>query len=101
MRCFCRSAAASVDLPDEGSPKRITCFDGIDRDEDTESRIEDHRSCGGSSGDAGRESSIVRVAAKVATRRVADALPLLEITIISHSHLSEFVLCYSVVHTRY
>lgn len=34
-------------------------MDGIERDEDTESRIEDHKSCGGASGVEARESSIV------------------------------------------
>ena len=36
-----------------------TCLAGIDRDEETESRIEDHKSCGGASGDVGRDSFII------------------------------------------
>jgi hypothetical protein len=46
-------------LPVDGWPKMSICFDGIERDEDTESRIEDHRSCGGASGVDDRESSII------------------------------------------
>ena len=38
------SAAAIVDLPVDDSPRIMTCFDGMDRDEETESRIEDHKS---------------------------------------------------------
>jgi hypothetical protein len=56
---FWRSADARVDLPDDGWPKMSICFEGIERDEDTESRIDDHKSCGGASGVDGRESSIV------------------------------------------
>jgi type 2A phosphatase activator TIP41 len=41
-----------------GSPRRRTCFDGIERDFETESRIEDHRSC---VGDAGLETVCVIV----------------------------------------
>jgi hypothetical protein len=55
---FWRSADARLDFPVDGWPKRTTCLDGIERDEETESRIEDHRSCGGASGVEGRESSI-------------------------------------------
>jgi hypothetical protein len=44
-----------VDLPDDGSPRSITFFDGMALEEDTESKIEDHRFC---SGDAGLESII-------------------------------------------
>ena len=33
-----------------GSPKRRICFDGIERDFETESRIDDHRSCVGETG---------------------------------------------------
>ena len=42
-------------MPVEGWPKIKTCFEGIDRDDETESRILDQRSCGGASGDSGRE----------------------------------------------
>ena len=33
-----------------GSPKRRICFEGVERDFETESRIEDHRSCVGETG---------------------------------------------------
>lgn len=52
---FCRGALASVDLPDEGCPRGSTCFVGMEREEDTESRILDQRSCGGASGEEGCE----------------------------------------------
>ena len=54
----CRSADASDDFPEDGSPRRMICLEGIEREEETESRIEDHRSCGGASGEEGREFSI-------------------------------------------
>ena len=41
---LCNNAAAKVDLPDDGCPSNRTCFEGIDREVDTESRIEDHKS---------------------------------------------------------
>lgn len=41
---FCSNAAAKLDLPDDGCPSNSTCFEGMDRDEDTESKIEDHKS---------------------------------------------------------
>ena len=49
----------TVDLPEEGSPRIITCLDGMEREDETESKIEDQRSCGGSSGDPGRDPSIL------------------------------------------
>ncbi|KAF5321921.1 hypothetical protein D9619_000569 [Psilocybe cf. subviscida] len=62
---FCSSTAglfdradAIVDLPDEGCPKMSTCFAGIERDEETESRMDDHKSCGGASGVEAREISM-------------------------------------------
>ena len=59
---FWSSAAASVDLPLAGWPRMSTCLEGMEREEETESRMLDQRSCGGASGDEGRElSSIVRV----------------------------------------
>jgi hypothetical protein len=36
-----------------------TCFDGIERVEETESRIEDHKSCGGASGVDDLDASMV------------------------------------------
>ena len=47
-----------VDFPVDGSPRTITCFEGMDREEETESRIEDHKSCGGS-GVEERDASII------------------------------------------
>ena len=58
-RALCSSADVNVDFPVDGSPSRRICFAGIDRDEDTESKMDDHRSCGGASGDDGREPSIL------------------------------------------
>lgn len=58
---FWRSADARRDLPEEGGPRRRTCLEGIEREEETESKIEDHKSCGGAAGVDGRESSIVQV----------------------------------------
>lgn len=55
------SAAASVDLPDDGSPRMSSCFAGIEREDETESRMEDHRSCGGASGELGLESFMVSI----------------------------------------
>ena len=55
---FWRSADARRDLPEAGWPRRRTCFEGIARVEDTESSIEDHRSCGGAAGVAGRDSMV-------------------------------------------
>ena len=52
---FCRRAAARLDFPEDGSPRRMICFEGIEREEETESRMDDHKSCGGASGDEGRE----------------------------------------------
>lgn len=50
-----------VDLPEDGSPRMITFFEGIAREDDTESRMDDHKCC---SGDAGRSSSIFRDVAR-------------------------------------
>ena len=41
---LCNNAAAKVDFPDDGCPSNRICFEGIDRDVDTESKIEDHKS---------------------------------------------------------
>jgi len=48
-RGFCRSAETRADFPEDGWPSKMICFAGIERDEDTESRMEDQRSCGGAS----------------------------------------------------
>ena len=56
---FCKSPETRVDFPDEGSPRRMICFEGIERVDETESRMEDHRSWGGASGDEGRELSML------------------------------------------
>lgn len=48
-----------MDFPDDGSPRRIICFEGIEREVETESRMDDHRSWGGASGDEGRELSMI------------------------------------------
>ena len=55
---FWRRAEERADFPEDGWPRRIICFDGIDRDEETESRMEDHKSCGGASGVDERDISI-------------------------------------------
>jgi len=52
---FCSKAEANTDLPDDGGPSNSTCFEGIDREEETESKIEDHRFSGGASGVVGRD----------------------------------------------
>lgn len=57
--CFPSRAAAMVDFPEEGLPNKSTCFEGIDRVEETESRIDDHKSSGGASGVDARVSSIL------------------------------------------
>ena len=46
-------------FPVEGWPRTRTFFAGIERDEDTELRILDQRSCGGAFGDDERESSFM------------------------------------------
>jgi hypothetical protein len=48
-----------VVLPVEGWPRTRTFFAGIERDEDTELRMLDQRSCGGAFGEDGRESSFM------------------------------------------
>lgn len=53
---FCSRADASVDFPVDGWPNIRICFEGIERDEETESRIDDHKSWGGASGVDERES---------------------------------------------
>lgn len=58
-----------ADLPEEGSPSRITCFAGVEREDDTESKMEDHRSCGNSSGDDERDTSIVKLELTARARR--------------------------------
>lgn len=55
---FCKSAAAKEDLPDDGWPKSSICFAGIVREDETESRIDDHKFSGGASGLDGREDSM-------------------------------------------
>lgn len=44
----------------DGCPRRRICLEGIERDEDIESRIDDHRSWGGASGVDEREISMVK-----------------------------------------
>ena len=39
-----------VDRPEAASPRRIICREGTERFEETESRMEDHKSSGGCSG---------------------------------------------------
>lgn len=56
---FLSSADIKVDFPVDGCPSTSTCFAGIERDLETESRIEDQRSCGGASGEDGRELSMI------------------------------------------
>lgn len=51
-----KRAAASVDFPDDGSPRTSICFAGMDLEEETESRIDDQRFSGSESGDDGLES---------------------------------------------
>jgi hypothetical protein len=54
-----------VDFPEDGWPNKRTCFDGIEREEDTESKMDDHKSCGGASGDDGRETSMKSITVTV------------------------------------
>jgi len=56
---FCSKAEASTDLPDDGGPNNNTCFEGIDLEEETESKIDNHRFSGGASGVAGRDPSMI------------------------------------------
>jgi hypothetical protein len=58
---FCSKAEASTDLPDDAGPRSKTCFEGIDREEETESNIDDHKFSGGASGVAGRDPSMIFV----------------------------------------
>jgi len=44
-----------VDLPEDGSPRMITFLEGIAREDETESKIEDHKFC---SGEVGLDSSM-------------------------------------------
>ena len=53
------NAAVRVDFPEDGSPRSRICFAGIDLEDETESRIDDHKSCGGASGEVGLESFMV------------------------------------------
>jgi hypothetical protein len=46
-------------LPVEGWPRTRIFFAGIEREEETELRMVDQRSCGGASGEDGRESSFI------------------------------------------
>jgi hypothetical protein len=48
-----------VDLPEEGSPSKTTFLAGIERVEEMESKIDDHKSCGGP-GVEGRFSSMAQ-----------------------------------------
>lgn len=60
----CSNAAAKVDLPDDGWPSKSTCFDGIDRVDDTESKMDDQRSCGGGEGVEVRDIKMVQSQSK-------------------------------------
>jgi hypothetical protein len=53
---FWRRADTRVVLPVEGWPRTRMFFAGIEREEETELRIVDQRSCGGASGEDERES---------------------------------------------
>jgi len=55
---LCSKADAIVDFPVDGWPRRRICFVGREREEETESRIEDQRFSGGASGVDEREFSI-------------------------------------------
>ena len=48
-------------LPVEGWPRTRMFFAGIEREEETELRMVDQRSCGGASGEDGRESPFIVV----------------------------------------
>src|SRR6266852_4223372 len=56
---FWRRAETSVLLPVEGWPRTRIFLAGIEREEETELRIVDQRSCGGASGEDERESSFI------------------------------------------
>lgn len=56
---FWRRADTRVLLPVEGWPRTRIFFAGIEREEETELRMVDQRSCGGASGEDGRESSFI------------------------------------------
>src|SRR5260370_35922690 len=56
---FWRRADTSVLLPVEGWPRTRIFFAGIEREEETELRMVDQRSCGGASGEDGWESSFM------------------------------------------
>lgn len=56
---FWRRADTRVVLPVEGWPRTRMFFAGIEREEETELRMEDQRSCGGASGEDERESSFI------------------------------------------
>ena len=58
---FWRKAETRVVLPVEGWPRTRIFFAGIEREEETELRMEDQRSCGGASGEDERESSFMAV----------------------------------------
>jgi hypothetical protein len=47
-----------VDFPVDGWPSKRICFEGRTRDDETESRIEDHRFSGGASGVEERDGSM-------------------------------------------
>jgi hypothetical protein len=53
---FWRRAETRVLLPVEGWPRTRIFFAGIEREEETELRMLDQRSWGGTSGEDGRES---------------------------------------------
>jgi len=49
-----------ADFPVDGCPSSRICFAGIEREEDTESRMDDHRSWGGASGVDERDISMMK-----------------------------------------
>ena len=75
---FWRRADTRVLLPVEGWPRTRMFFAGIEREEETELRMVDQRSCGGASGEDGRESSFIVelfVEIKCEQVRMSDRVP--------------------------
>jgi len=59
-------------LPVEGWPRTRIFLAGIEREEETELRIVDQRSCGGASGEDERESSFIVKLVERVSERVGD-----------------------------
>lgn len=93
-RGFCNNADARVDFPDDGWPSNSICFEGVEREDETESNIEDHRSSGRASGVDGRELSIASTESFnfknsrlfVVIRNCCRRLPVLRV--LSYSHVA-------------